>query len=170
MQLPCRSLKAASGFCWAALDPLWAGGSPALAPRLAWELKSWGQAACGRWRACPRSWGLWRRPLSCRGSGVSSWYWASGDVFTGAFTAGCSLVPGAGVERRMKGVSVRNVCFYRCKETWKKHLFSSRERECVCCGLIHPSSCLGAFVAPTCAILLPVCFCLSLFSFFSGRF
>lgn len=60
--------------------------------------------------------------------------------------------------------------FYRCKETWKKHLFSSREREGVHRGLIHPSSCLGAFAASTRAILLPVCFCLSLFSFFSGRF
>lgn len=47
VQLPCRSLKAASGLCRAALDPLWAGGSPALAAWLAWEFKRGGQAACG---------------------------------------------------------------------------------------------------------------------------
>lgn len=97
--------------------------------------------------------------LSCRGSGVSSWCWASGDVFTCAFTAGCSLVLGAGVERRMKGVSVRNVCFTGVKRLGKNICFHRGSVSvCIVGSFIRPpawgpsrlqhvpSFCLCAFV------------------------
>lgn len=89
VQLPRRSLKAAAGLPRAALHPSWAGGSPALAARLARELKSGGRAACG---CCGPALGLGAsRDARCAVlSGGRRVVLVLGfrDVFTCSFTAG----------------------------------------------------------------------------------